>query len=527
MKPTETTPSAKNLPVSIERRYDMDALRGIAMSLGIVLHGTLSFIPNAWPAEDIRALSDGEGFYDEILSAIHGFRMQLFFLLSGFFTSMVWRRRGAFSLIRQRFKRIVLPLILGCLLIVPSVDWASEKALNDSYDDRDQFYSQDLWGPIIEGQDNVIKRILSYGVSPNIRGDDNWTPLHIAILLNEKLAVQYLLASGADATAKTDLGITPIQFAIWNGDQDIANWVIAAGGSIDLEPVKNWASVDSWGQRPDELNQAISSIRSDDPFSLHHLWFLWFLCWFVFAYILAIGVRNIRNRIFPSLSKFSSLRRGAISAIYLIGLLGVSFLCQLQMSDKGNFRSFGPDTSTSFKIPAHLFLYYLSFFAFGAVLFSATRSKGKLLIDDAYKIWMIPFPALLVLFPFAKQLTGDLGQNWAVISVFQISYTWIMTLGLIGLSQRYLSKKRERVRWFSDSAYWLYLAHITVLILAQSWIRNVELPGPIKLTGLCFVTTVVLLVSYQLFVRYTPIGWLLNGKRKKLRYQKDASLAVN
>ena len=131
MKPTETTPSAKNLPVSIERRYDMDALRGIAMSLGIVLHGTLSFIPNAWPAEDIRALSDGEGFYDEILSAIHGFRMPLFFLLSGFFTSMVWRRRGAFSLIRQRFKRIVLPLILGCLLIVPSVDWASEKALND------------------------------------------------------------------------------------------------------------------------------------------------------------------------------------------------------------------------------------------------------------------------------------------------------------------------------------------------------------------------------------------------------------
>ena len=71
MKPTETTPSAKNLPVSIERRYDMDALRGIAMSLGIVLHGTLSFIPNAWPAEDIRALSDDEGFYDEILSAIH------------------------------------------------------------------------------------------------------------------------------------------------------------------------------------------------------------------------------------------------------------------------------------------------------------------------------------------------------------------------------------------------------------------------------------------------------------------------
>ena len=66
------------------RRYhDFDALRSGAMLLGIVLHGMMSLVPlplAVWPAQDVSQ----SPFYLFLLHAIHGFRMQLFFVLSGF-----------------------------------------------------------------------------------------------------------------------------------------------------------------------------------------------------------------------------------------------------------------------------------------------------------------------------------------------------------------------------------------------------------------------------------------------------------
>lgn len=56
------------------------------MLLGIGLHASLSFFPSFWPAQD--STSDINGPFDELLWAIHGFRMPVFFLLSGFFTAI-------------------------------------------------------------------------------------------------------------------------------------------------------------------------------------------------------------------------------------------------------------------------------------------------------------------------------------------------------------------------------------------------------------------------------------------------------
>ena len=42
-----------------------------------------------WPAQDIYPNDDVYGF---LLYAIHGFRMQLFFLIAGFFAHMVCHR---------------------------------------------------------------------------------------------------------------------------------------------------------------------------------------------------------------------------------------------------------------------------------------------------------------------------------------------------------------------------------------------------------------------------------------------------
>jgi len=97
------------------RRTDLDALRGVAMILGIIWHALLSFIPTPWPVQDTRQ----NGIFFIPFAAIHMFRMPLFFLISGFFTMFILKRHGLEGMIRQRVQRILLPLLLALLTIVP------------------------------------------------------------------------------------------------------------------------------------------------------------------------------------------------------------------------------------------------------------------------------------------------------------------------------------------------------------------------------------------------------------------------
>ena len=103
------------------RFHEMDALRAFAMLLGIVLHTALFFMPDAWSkaysAEGYPA--EVSGIYTLMFFAIHGFRMPVFFLLSGFFTALLWQKRGLRQLAEQRLKRIGLPLAIGAFTVIP------------------------------------------------------------------------------------------------------------------------------------------------------------------------------------------------------------------------------------------------------------------------------------------------------------------------------------------------------------------------------------------------------------------------
>ena len=61
----------------------------------------------------------------------------------------------------------------------------------------------------------------------------------------------------------------------------------------------------------------------------------------------------------------------------------------------------------------------------------------------------------------------------------------------------------------------LHLAHLPLLSVLQSLIRTWDLPAAVKFWGLLVFASAVLLVSYQLLVRYSPIGTMLNGKRTR------------
>ena len=99
------------------------------MTLGIVLHVALAYL-GGWPFVDPYGTWDGLGL---LTDAIHLFRMPAFFLLSGFFGALLWARRGAKAMLRNRFERLVLPFVVFLTLLWPAwkfVEGFAESLLN-------------------------------------------------------------------------------------------------------------------------------------------------------------------------------------------------------------------------------------------------------------------------------------------------------------------------------------------------------------------------------------------------------------
>jgi glucans biosynthesis protein C len=100
-----------------ERINGFDALRAVAMWLGVILHTIIVYKAEAepnWPHEP--------GSYNAlnwVYSFIHIFRMPLFYMVAGFFSCMVIQKKGITDFLKQRAKRILIPFIAGVLLIVP------------------------------------------------------------------------------------------------------------------------------------------------------------------------------------------------------------------------------------------------------------------------------------------------------------------------------------------------------------------------------------------------------------------------
>ena len=115
-----------------QRFHSLDALRASALLLGIALHATMSFLPGfrelSWPISDVEtSTSMGVFFY-----VVHIFRMATFFLVAGFFARLLFQRLGAGGFIKNRLRRIALPLVAFFPVVMPlcilPIIWAAKQA---------------------------------------------------------------------------------------------------------------------------------------------------------------------------------------------------------------------------------------------------------------------------------------------------------------------------------------------------------------------------------------------------------------
>ena len=554
-------------PATMPRRHDLDALRAIAMLLGIVLHGALAYMPlpeAAWPVQDVRQSQA----YATFMAAIHGFRMPLFFLISGFFTAMLWRKRGLTALIKHRGNRILKPMIISMLTIMPVV-WIAGAVAREGAATAQDDAAADIWAAAAKNDTRALEQSLAGGVSPNdlepvlgatalstaaayghvaaielliandadvqARNRDGATPLHAAAMYGRAEAARVLIQHGADGRAKNRIGETPEDMLKADGTRMLILTVLTSVPSDDLSgrgevsqilaeagqplppPAKQPGSTTDHETAGSEDIVATTQ-PADELFLLMllpllgHLWFLWFLCWLVAAF--AVYAKA------ATLLKWKPSAWWATSSIRYAWLIPLTIVPQSMMGLL--FPNFGPDTSAGLLPMPHILLYYAIFFFFGAIYFDCNDVVGRV-----GRWWRVTLPlAMFVIFPIGYELSmGGFGffgndlldSGWCrpLAVVLQVVYAWLMSFGLMGMFRELFSSENRTMRYISDSSYWLYLAHLPLIMILQAVVRSWPMPAFAKLTIVCTLTTALLLASYQRFVRYTFIGTMLNGPRKR------------
>ena len=373
---------------------------------------------------------------------------------------------------------------------------------------------------VLFDQTEAVQELLDAGADPNARNRDRAAALHAAALLGRAEAARLLLDAGADPdlrnhegaaardTLEADQGATQFIAALIGIKAD---WEETSAGRREIAALL--ADAPRRGGVLRELSDFANAAMRTQIF--HHLWFLWFLCWLAGLFALYAAVSD----------RFGWKVRGGgwiWSWARYLWLIPLTMVPQWFMSEF----SYGPDTSAGLLPMPHVLAYYVVFFGFGALYYDCGDEDGRV-----GKAWYAALPlALIVLYPLGMAATyepheiglTDDSLRRPLADLLQVSFTWLMTFGLMGAFRRLLRRENKAVRYFSDSTYWLYLMHLPLTVLAQMWMREWEWNPFLKFAFVCLLVTGVVLLMYEAFVRYTWVGALLNGRKYRNPQQAES-----
>ena len=406
-----------NTPTNHTRLDYLDAVRAFALILGIVFHASLSFLPFfiGWAVMDISTSSIVGSF----MLISHSFRMELFFLIAGFFSHMTFHNKGAKSFIRSRFLRIAIPFLVGWLILKPLI------------------------------------------ISGWIMGSESM-----------------------------------------RGEVDILN-----GLQIGFQSV---------AQTPNEFLTG------------SHLWFLYYL---LMITALTLMVRKAISSSPKAYSLATDCMDKGIAWLTRTPLAWTlltipTSACLYYMS------SWGMDTPDRSLIPhIPVLIVYSGFFLLGWLL-----HRQQDLISHFARISSLRIILCLVSIGATLALSvyqTDMGHpNLVLIRMgFSLTYAfmmWTLVSLTIGLFKHFFNKPSKTVRYLADASYWLYLIHLPIVIWLQIAFAELPLHWTLKLAGISGLTIALSLVLYDLFVRSTIIGKVLNGRKRSRMifrsYRRDPDL---
>ena len=173
-------------------------------------------------------------------------------------------------------------------------------------------------------------------------------------------------------------------------------------------------------------------------------------------------------------------------------------------------------TSISFVPDLEVLSAYGLFFGFGWVLY---LQRDLLASFDRFA-WLQTAAAVLIFLIVDSMIPPDFSaEGTSIISIgmtvsaMGASVVWLLFFGFTGLFLRYLNRPSAAVRYVVDSSYWIYLVHLPFTIWVPGLLSGLTWSPWAKIAVVFSVTSLFGVITYDLFVRSSIIGAVLNGRR--------------
>lgn len=285
-----------------------------------------------------------------------------------------------------------------------------------------------------------------------------------------------------------------------------------------------WGALTMYG--PDNLPEPPPTPDVPLPFPLTHLWFLYVLLVF---YVVAVAVRGLVALI----DRGGALRRAADVAVRFVGgapiapiVLAVPLFVAFALNPGWMMWAGIPTPDASLIPNAVAFTAYGVAFTFGWLL-----QRQVPLLNRWKAYWPYNLAAAIALTVAALHIAGgwrtpnfDAAATQQQALSFAACYalaSWCWALAFVGLSMQVFANVSAWRRYVADASYWIYIMHLPLVVALQIAVSQLPIHWAAKYIFVVAATLAVLLASYQLVVRHTFIGALLNG-RKHPRPQRPA-----
>lgn len=255
-------------------------------------------------------------------------------------------------------------------------------------------------------------------------------------------------------------------------------------------------------------------------FTGSHLWFLYYLLmvtglWLVLRLAVLAATRAFAGE--PALTRVCSRLDGAAGWLARSGW-GLPLLVLLTAAVLWGMRYWGmdtPDQSLRPHLPV-LAVYggcFVLGWMFGRQPPETIASFGRITVSR-----VLLLAAGLVTTLKLSPIQADPGHpHFTAAHVgFVLGYAalmWSLVAVTLGVFRHLCAQPQPVIRYLADSSYWMYLVHLPVVVWLQVAVAEVPLHWSFKLGFVSAATIALALLAYDLFVRSTWLGQILNGRR--------------